>query len=126
MLREILEYMAKRKETAIDAEFARELKKLPFPVAAKKIHGYGVGNQNEPDWFICVSGRLGLIETKRDAELGTTHKARREGQRIRAKWWQRAGARYLRTYDVEAMIDFVKELRREQMDLEQKVEEDIY
>lgn len=100
-------------EREVDADFLDKLKELPFKVAAKKNLG-GTNNLNEPDWFICVNGRLLLIETKRPVEGNRKKIQIREGQRIRAKWWQRAGAKYVVCDDSDRMIEAVRELHREQ------------
>jgi len=116
----------KHLESSVDSDFLKKLEDLPFKVAAKKMLG-GANNINEPDWFVCVRGRLLLLETKKPA-LAKKDKDKqiREGQRIRARWWQRAGAKYVACTSADDMIEAVTELYREQVTLEHKEKDDIY
>lgn len=125
VIQQVLDFIMPKRESQIDNEFREKLKDLPFPVAAKKIKGGG-HDINEPDWFICVLGRLVLIETKRDLSTDKTKKARKEGQRIRAKWWKRAGARYFICDNADRMIEAVKQVYNEQRRLLDSEGEDIY
>ena len=126
-LKELVDRMiGKQKlEREVDYDFAEKLKELPFKVAAKKNLG-GANNLNEPDWFICVSGRFLIIETKRPVEGNRRKTKIREGQRIRAKWWQRAGAKYVVCDSSERMIEAVRELHREQEALVNHRGEELY
>jgi len=127
-LKELYDRMIKRHklEKEVDADFVELLKDLPFHVSAKKNLG-GANNLNEPDWFICVNGRFLVIETKRPPSTSKRKKVEiREGQRIRAKWWQRAGAKYVVCDSAERMVDAVRELYREQQELKERRTEDTY
>lgn len=118
-------------EKEVDREFEKKLRELPFKVAAKKILGSS-NDINEPDWFICVCGRLLLIETKAPVSVSKItgrprkQKKEREGQRIRAKWWQRAGARYIVCSNADDMISAVREIYDHQMSLLERRDDNIY
>lgn len=114
-----------RLESDVGRKFRERLKELPFRVAAKKMLG-GSNNINEADWFVCVLGRLLLIETKKPVAEGRKAKEARAGQLIRAKWWKRAGAKYVVVDNEDGMIEAIQELYREQRSLIDKEGENVY